>query len=357
MKKILILFLMLILFFTLTACSEEDTPETTPPATETENPSDNGEEELYLQIALADDAFLSTFDRYFVAGDLGHAIGVNLAIWSNAPLRNVSLLSLGNDLLDDEIIYIPMDTFGTVGELLPGQAFVIHSYAGLGSMPWVGIRFTDAAGAERYFVLSQNHAYPEHGDEWVIWEFENRTAELPEDWVAPWEAEDTPEEEPTENDTAGGPVGAGLQLSIGLATDAMVGEATAVHVIEHTLVGGGIGENESEAGDRLFITTNVPLFDFALTAIAIEAVEGIDEWLFLPFNAVGHIDVFSPGEVLIIHNYRNMGTLPWSGITFFEPNGRQRHFTIVQNQGPGDAYLLVEFQDRTHERSDWVAPW
>ena len=84
--------------------------------------------------------------------------GVRLVIWANKPIFNLSLIALGHDVIDDEIVFFATDVVYTVDELNSARAdaFVINSYYGIGTMPWSGIAFEDEAGIRRYFAIMQS---------------------------------------------------------------------------------------------------------------------------------------------------------------------------------------------------------
>jgi len=73
----------------------------------------------------------------------------------------------------DEWGFSPRDNFGYVEMLLPGEGFVINSFMGLGTLPHLSIGFFDEAIRDtRIFFFAENHAYPEHGNQWIIQEIE-----------------------------------------------------------------------------------------------------------------------------------------------------------------------------------------
>ncbi|MCL2564463.1 MAG: hypothetical protein FWE24_01460 [Defluviitaleaceae bacterium] len=155
------------------------------------NPLDVGFE---IQIALVSDDSLNTFERileldYSIVRaardgiDNGLTNGENLVIWANQPLRDFSVLLIGNDFINDEIFFIPVESFAFVSELSPEEAFVINNYFGLGTLPWSGITFIDENDIKRYFTIQQSM----YDGSWHLHEFENRTDELPDDWEPWWE--------------------------------------------------------------------------------------------------------------------------------------------------------------------------
>jgi len=367
MKKLLLIILAIALIFTLAACNDEDMPEITEPPVETpveepdeeEAPPEEEQEdygELEIQIASVEDMPLSNFSNYYevdysqIRGD--GVIGTRLVIWANAPLRNLSLLSVTPDIIDDEWIYVPVGTYGTVSELLPGEAFVINAYVGLGTLPGSGITFTDIDGQQRYFVMIENMGYPEAGDRWLIWEFENRADELPV-----IEDEDNGNDDDSRPDYVhGDPLGLTIvQLVEDGPGPGPLADITFMHGFSYVELGGWDG------GHTLMIQTSTPLRDFAVINI-VENLEVEEYVTFIPTGVYGVVDNFLPGEAFIINDYVwRGGALPLSGITFIDESGQRWFFTIIQNQAypeHGDAYQLRQFQLRTDALpSDWVAPW
>ena len=187
MKKFLTMALVMLTLIILVACGgngDSDTQET--PTTQSENNSSNvvgGEtpmihlptEELKIQIDVATDELLSTFANLYHT-DIrtpGQDEGVSLVIWANQTLSNFSVLALASDWLEDTWGFKPTYGFGSVSVFLSGEAFVIENYMGAGTLPHRGISFTDADGENmRVFFFQENHAYPEHGSQWIIQEIE-----------------------------------------------------------------------------------------------------------------------------------------------------------------------------------------
>jgi hypothetical protein len=201
MKKMISIPLVLFLLVMVVACGEADELDEIFPPIETQNTSQSELGQIvehgnfHLQIASANDELLSGFSYlhevdyaivheargFFVESD------VNLVVWSNTYLRDFALLSFTICSEGDQRQYLPVgfpsstafDTFGKIPELVPGQAFVINSYFGLGTLPGSGITFIDESGESRYFAFMQNQGYGDGDAEpWLIWEFENRALEL-----------------------------------------------------------------------------------------------------------------------------------------------------------------------------------
>ena len=86
-------------------------------------------------------------------GAVEHFNGDRLVIWADIPLYDITLVSVESDFIDDELVFIPTDTFGRAPELLPGQAFVINFYVGAGTLPASGISFATESGERHYFWM------------------------------------------------------------------------------------------------------------------------------------------------------------------------------------------------------------
>jgi len=154
--------------------------------------------ELEIQIAFADDEFINSFDnireldysevRLVRNGgyDDGLTDGDRLMIWANKPVSNFAVILIGNDDINDELIFFQLGSFGMTSELSPNEVFVINNYWGLGTLPWSGITYLDENGVIRYFTLQQSM----QDGSWDFYEFENRVSELPDDWRPWWQVED-----------------------------------------------------------------------------------------------------------------------------------------------------------------------
>ena len=180
MRKIILYFFVLSLISVLTTCASPSRPVP--------------EVELRISIDLATPEFLATFDYihefdYMLVREARQTggediIGDRLVIWTNTPLRNFALISIANDVINEEIIFIPMDTFDLVNELSPGMAFVINSFIGVGTLPWSGIAFQgEDDDLKRFFLLVQDQS--DHFEAYRLIEFRDRRDELPAGW-RPW---------------------------------------------------------------------------------------------------------------------------------------------------------------------------
>ena len=351
MNKIIMSLLTLFLILTLTACDVDiSNPDYNPPTTSTEDPAGPPQEEhveLDLQIALADEELLSTFDHlHEVDYAIAHApyldaippSDVKLVIWTNVPLRNFALLTFANDVISEESIFIPIDTFGQVSELSPGEGFVVNSYFGMGTLPWSGVTFIDESGTTRYFAFIQNQG--EQGDPFLIWEFENRTSELPPDWTPWWEGGNVlTVGEPT---TSAPVVNIAHELSHS-PFEEWVGEVVIdFYEFDYNIIRDARGEERMAIGDRLLIWSEVPIRNFSIIAIKNDIID--NELVYTPFASFSHIAQLPARHGIVINLYGGLGTLPWSGIRFEDENGNAHYFAIVQDQRDRYMpYLLLPF--------------
>jgi hypothetical protein len=203
MKRIISLVAILVITATLFAGCANGAPSPSPVApndaaahTPEATPTAGQGAELELNIELATEERLGSFAaRYDVdytrvreardGGDFEPLNGDTLVIWANVPLYQLAVLSVGNDFINDEFWYIPIQEFDTIHTLHPGQALVIRSYVSVGMLPWSGITFTDGNGARHYFTIFQDQS--DEFPPYRLLPFENRSDELPADWVPWWE--------------------------------------------------------------------------------------------------------------------------------------------------------------------------
>jgi len=99
-------------------------------------------------------------------------IGDTFMIQTLTPLRDFAVVLISNGSLNDERIFFPLESFGTVENFLPGEAFVVHSYRKLGTNPWSGITFLDESGQRYYFAILKNQA--DEGDPYFLIPLESR---------------------------------------------------------------------------------------------------------------------------------------------------------------------------------------
>jgi hypothetical protein len=83
----------------------------------------------------------------------GHEIeffeGGEMVVWANGNLTH--------DIVNDELVFMPTESFGTVRELPRENAFVINSYVGAGALSPSGISLlADAGGKKHYFGTRQD---------------------------------------------------------------------------------------------------------------------------------------------------------------------------------------------------------
>ena len=121
---------------------------------------------VFVQVDVARDDFLNGFDSVYeidyndafteLRGFAFDGEGDRLVIWADKPIYNLALIAVGNDFVDEEIIFFVADTVHVIEELPPSTAFVLNNYYGVGTLPWSGIAFDDNAGTRRYFWLQQS---------------------------------------------------------------------------------------------------------------------------------------------------------------------------------------------------------
>ena len=148
-----------------------------------------------IHVAFAVDDFLAIFDYVheldynFVRvtlsepGALWQPHDTRLVFWPSQHITDFAVIFVGNDMLGNDVVFIPIASYGHISVLSQGEAFVINNYIGTGTMPQSGITFVDEGGATRYFTFQQSVC----GNDLILREFENRVDELPDGWQSYWE--------------------------------------------------------------------------------------------------------------------------------------------------------------------------
>ena len=149
-----------------------------------------------VRIAVATDALLHFFNQVYELdyGEIrslqGSSQTDSLIIWTTLPVTNFSVLLVGYELIDRgdyfETLYIPIDQFGEVYKMQPGDAFMINNIRASHWRDWgmPGVTFVDECGTQRYFLIFSN---PDDSDDpFRLEEIKNRTDELPEGWQPRW---------------------------------------------------------------------------------------------------------------------------------------------------------------------------
>jgi len=142
----------------------------------------------WLYVATATDLLLGSFtslhevDYMQLHGWEGDPWGDRLVIWSSMPLFELELMGVVADMLGDDFVYIPLNRYGRVDALLPGEGFLLTNYIGMGTLPWSGITFVDEAGNRYHFWLQHDHS--DSSNRFFLGQFTDRSDELPDGWEA-----------------------------------------------------------------------------------------------------------------------------------------------------------------------------
>jgi len=115
---------------------------------------------------LEDVTFMHMLDYDELRGSGDFEYTDTLMIRTATPLRDFAVINMSNDATDDQIFFIPEQLFGVVENFLPGEAYIITSYVGVGTLPWSGITFLDDNGQRWYFAILQNQA--DEGDPYLL---------------------------------------------------------------------------------------------------------------------------------------------------------------------------------------------
>ena len=96
--------------------------------------------------------------------------GDHVVIWSPMALQDVAVIGIQATEAfteEDGIIYEQSGAYGLIPHLLPGEAFTIIHYVGVGTLPWSGIAFTDETGTRHRLGLL--HDQSDSANVFVLW--------------------------------------------------------------------------------------------------------------------------------------------------------------------------------------------
>jgi len=158
MKKLLILAAALALLLAACAAPAAPSPEETTTefttTTQAEVTAPYEQTTLTAELVAADTSADVTF-ALFSDGE-----GANLLVRAEVDMHGLALFM---PLYDDDMRITPERGEEIADTLLAGQTLLLQNYRGAGTLPNLGLAFTDGDGVQRYFVLVVNNAYPNHG--------------------------------------------------------------------------------------------------------------------------------------------------------------------------------------------------
>jgi hypothetical protein len=138
-----------------------------------------------VQVNFENEYLLSWFDNFHMfdysqLSGFESDFGAYIVLWSNFQMMDFSIISLTNDFTDEGIVITAVDSWLVAGEVLPGEAIVLESYIGSGSLPTSGFSFEDEHGETRFFTFFENMGYPyEPGPyRWLVQEFDVHTGQI-----------------------------------------------------------------------------------------------------------------------------------------------------------------------------------
>ena len=96
-------------------------------------------------------------------------------------------------------------------------------------------------------------------------------------------------------------------------------------------------------GEEIIIWANQPIYNASLIHLANDWDETTEEMIYTLIDTYDMTDThgyINPGEGLLIHNYSSLGTLPGSGISFYDTNG-ERHFFAINRDNSDSPYWYM----------------
>jgi len=118
----------------------------------------------------------------------------------------------------------------------------------------------------------------------------------------------------------------------------------------HTVNYFGFSSDSAQQGDTIFIETSESIYDVSLVRFSNDWDDNTEEVIYILTDSINIADALIPGEGILIYGYTSMGTLPWSGISFYDTSRepRQRHFFAI-NHDNSDSHNWFMIWDITNQ--------
>jgi len=105
----------------------------------------------------------------------------------------------------------------------------------------------------------------------------------------------------------------------------LIDDPDRLHTIEHF--------DFDERGDTIFVEASEAIYDVMLIRFTNDWDDDAGKTIHTLTDSLSIADAIRPGEGILIHGYMGLGTLPWSGISFYtttrEP--KERHFFAIDH--------------------------
>jgi len=126
----------------------------------------------------------------------------------------------------------------------------------------------------------------------------------------------------------------GMVLSIHRAEDVDL-ERFGLHSIDHAILWGTPGY-----GEQMVIVASEPISNVSLIHFSNDWNDDAEERIYTLIESHSITDILNPSDALYIHDFMSLGTLPGSGISFYDAHG-ERHFFAVHHDNSDSPHWYV----------------
>lgn len=126
----------------------------------------------------------------------------------------------------------------------------------------------------------------------------------------------------------------GTMLVIDHANNVGLESFDALHIIDHAVFWG------REDGDSIAIYATQPIVDVQLINFSDDWDDSSDEFIFTLEDSHPIADIVHPGEGILIENYISIGTMPHTGISFYD-SSRTRHYFAINHDNSDSPHVFL----------------
>ncbi|MCL2874119.1 MAG: hypothetical protein FWE29_04220, partial [Defluviitaleaceae bacterium] len=115
----------------------------------------------------------------------------------------------------------------------------------------------------------------------------------------------------------------------------------------HLIYYPGFLEESTEQGDSIFIEATEPIYDVSLVHFSNDWDDSTEEIIYILTDSLNIADIIVPGEGILVHGYMSRGTLPWSGISFYDTQRKPREryfFAINHDNSDSHNWFMIPLQ-------------
>ena len=117
----------------------------------------------------------------------------------------------------------------------------------------------------------------------------------------------------------------------------LLGRLNAIHTVAHPTLPG----MAAERGEAMLIGATRTIRNVALVELSNDWDENTEEIIYIPTSYFGIVDALTPEEGIVITGFMGLGTMPWSGISFYDAQMERRFFAIHHDNSDSPYWYMM----------------